>query len=48
VLAAFWRPVSRWRLPRLVDYLVIMLAVAALTLLALIVNRLCGVNYPIW
>ncbi|MGB8967142.1 MAG: HPP family protein [Candidatus Cybelea sp.] len=40
--------VSLGILPWLVDYLVIMFAVAALTLLALIVNRLRGVNYPIW
>ncbi len=40
--------VSLGIMPWLADYLIIMFAVAALTLLALIVNRLRGVNYLIW
>jgi CBS domain-containing membrane protein len=35
-------------LPRLADFVAIMLAVASLTLLCLIINRLFGIDYPLW
>ncbi|HEY8296821.1 MAG TPA: HPP family protein [Candidatus Baltobacteraceae bacterium] len=35
-------------LPRLVDFLFLMGAVVLLAVLALIINRICAIDYPIW
>lgn len=35
-------------MPKAIDFAVIMLAIAVLTLLGLAINRYCGVEYPLW